>query len=103
MPDGHPVGAAALRGGSAHPRVPAGLPPRSDRGRGKGVRRDRLDRQRGIAPHRPVIDTSGRKDGTVVRADLTRDAEKGIHAPPGDTEQTQEPPRPCNARRADPR
>ena len=34
-----------------------------------------MDRQRGIAPHIPVFDKSGRKDGTFERADFTYDAE----------------------------
>ena len=40
----------------------------ADTAYGKGEMLDWLDRQRGIAPHIPVIDKSGRKDGTFERA-----------------------------------
>jgi hypothetical protein len=38
----------------------------ADTAYGKGEMLDWLDRQRGIAPHIPVIDKSGRKDGHRV-------------------------------------
>ncbi|ANB38251.1 hypothetical protein A6024_10170 [Rhodovulum sulfidophilum] len=47
---------------------------------------DWLDRQRGIAPHIPVFDKSGRKDGTFERADFTYDAESGLYTCPGGKE-----------------
>lgn len=47
---------------------------------------DWLDRQRGIAPHIPVIDKSGRKDGTFERADFTYDAETDAYICPGGRE-----------------
>lgn len=47
----------------------------ADTAYGTGVMLDWLDRQRGIAPHIPVFDKSGRKDGTFERADFTYDAE----------------------------
>ena len=48
----------------------------ADTAYGKGEMLDWLDRQRGIAPHIPVIDKSGRKDGTFERADFTYDPDK---------------------------
>jgi hypothetical protein len=47
---------------------------------------DWLDRQRGIVPHIPVIDKSGRKDGTIERADFTYDAERDAYICPGGNE-----------------
>ncbi|MFW8596488.1 IS1182 family transposase [Cribrihabitans neustonicus] len=47
---------------------------------------DWLNRQRGIAPHIPVIDKSGRKDGTFERADFTYDAENDAYICPGGKE-----------------
>lgn len=38
---------------------------------GSGVMLDLLHRQRGIAPHIPVFDTSGRRDGMSERGDVT--------------------------------
>lgn len=45
-----------------------------------------LDWQRGIAPHIPVFDKSGRKDGTFERADFTYDAESDLYTCPGGKE-----------------
>lgn len=44
---------------------------------------DWLVEGRGIAPHIPVIDKSGRKDGTFERADFTYDAEDDAYICPG--------------------
>lgn len=44
---------------------------------------DWLVEGRGIAPHIPVIDKSGRKDGTFERADFTYDAEGDAYICPG--------------------
>lgn len=44
---------------------------------------DWLVEGRGIAPHIPVIDKSGRKDGTFERADFTYDAEDDAYTCPG--------------------
>ena len=42
-----------------------------------------LAQERGIAPHIPVIDKSGRKDGTFERADFTYDPEDDAYTCPG--------------------
>jgi transposase len=42
-----------------------------------------LVEERGIAPHIPVFDKSGRKDGTFERADFAYDAEEDIYLCPG--------------------
>ncbi len=42
--------------------------------------------KRGIAPHIPVIDKSGRKDGTFERVDFTFDAENDLYICPGGKE-----------------
>ena len=42
--------------------------------------------QRGIAPHIPVIDKSGRKDGTFERAGFTYDAENDLYICPNGKE-----------------
>ncbi len=47
---------------------------------------DWLDRQRRVAPHIPVIDKSGRKDGTFKRADFTCDAERDAYICSGGNE-----------------
>lgn len=53
---------------------------------GTGVMLDWLDRQRGIAPHIPVFDKSGRRNGTFERADFTYDAESDVYTCPGGKE-----------------
>ena len=45
-----------------------------------------LVNDRGIAPHIPVIDKSGREDGTFSRADFTYDAEADLYRCPGGVE-----------------
>lgn len=47
---------------------------------------DWLVEKRGIAPHIPVIDKSGRKDGTFERADFTFDAENNLYICPSGKE-----------------
>ncbi len=54
----------------------------ADTAYGTGEMLDWLDRQRGIAPHIPVVDKSGRKDGTFERADFTYDAENDSYICP---------------------
>jgi hypothetical protein len=44
---------------------------------------DWLVEKRGIAPHIPVIDKSGRKDGTFERSDFTYDADDDSYTCPG--------------------
>lgn len=44
---------------------------------------DWLVEQRGIAPHIPVIDKSGRKDGTFERSEFTYDADDDAYTCPG--------------------
>lgn len=58
----------------------------ADTAYGTGVMLDWLDRQRGIAPHIPVFDKSGRKDGTFERADFAYDAECDAYICPGGKE-----------------
>lgn len=58
----------------------------ADTAYGTGVMLDWLDRQRGIAPHIPVVDKSGRRDGTFERADFTYDAENDAYTCPGGKE-----------------
>ncbi|MCP5084441.1 MAG: transposase, partial [Alphaproteobacteria bacterium] len=41
-----------------------------------------LVKEKGIDPHIPVFDKSGRKDGTLSRADFTFDTEKNIYVCP---------------------
>ena len=41
-----------------------------------------LVKEKGITPHIPVFDKSGRKDGTLSRADFTFDAEQNIYLCP---------------------
>jgi hypothetical protein len=45
-----------------------------------------LFQKRGIEPHIPVIDKSGRKDGTFERADFIYDAEQDVYTCPGGKE-----------------
>ena len=52
----------------------------------KGEMLDWLVQKRGIAPHIPVIDKSGRKDGTFERADFIYDAEQDVYTCPGGKE-----------------
>ena len=47
---------------------------------------DWLVNDQGIAPHIPVIDKSGREDGTFSRADFTYDAESDLYRCPGGVE-----------------
>ncbi len=49
---------------------------------GSGPMLDWLVEKRGIAPHIPVIDKLGRKDGTFERADFTFDAENDLYICP---------------------
>lgn len=55
----------------------------ADTAYGSGPMLDWLVEKRGIAPHIPVIDKSGRKDGTFERADFTFDAENDLYICPG--------------------
>lgn len=48
-----------------------------------------LDRQRGIAPHTPVFDKSGRRGGTSERADFTYDGENDVYTCPSAMEKKQ--------------
>jgi IS5 family transposase len=54
----------------------------ADTAYGSGPMLDWLVEKRGIAPHIPVIDKSGRKDGTFERADFTFDAENDLYICP---------------------
>lgn len=58
----------------------------ADTAYGAGEMLDWLARERGIAPHIPVIDKSGRKDGTFERGDFTYDAENDAYICPGGKE-----------------
>ncbi|MCE8442691.1 transposase, partial [Rhodovulum sulfidophilum] len=58
----------------------------ADTAYGTGVMLNWLDRQRGIAPHIPVIDKSGRRDGTFERADFAYDVERDVYTCPGGKE-----------------
>lgn len=58
----------------------------ADTAYGSGPMLDWLVEKRGIAPHIPVIDKSGRKDGTFERADFTFDAENDLYICPGGKE-----------------
>lgn len=58
----------------------------ADTAYGKGEMLDWLVQKRDIAPHIPVIDKSGRKDGTFERADFIYDAERDIYTCPGGKE-----------------
>ena len=53
---------------------------------GSGPMLDWLVEKRGIAPHIPVIDKSGGKDGTFERADFTFDAENDLYICPNGKE-----------------
>lgn len=58
----------------------------ADTAYGSGPMLDWLVQKRGIAPHIPVIDKSGRKDGTFERADFTFDAEHDLYICPSGKE-----------------
>ena len=58
----------------------------ADTAYGSGPMLDWLVNERGIAPHIPVIDKSGRKDGTYERADFTYDAVNDAYICPGGKE-----------------
>jgi hypothetical protein len=58
----------------------------ADTAYGSGSMLDCLVEKRGIAPHIPVIDKSGRKGGTFERADFTFDAENDLYICPGGKE-----------------
>jgi hypothetical protein len=58
----------------------------ADTAYGSGVMLDWLVEKRGIAPHIPVIDKSGRKDGTFERADFTYDVENDLYICPNGKE-----------------
>lgn len=58
----------------------------ADTAYGTGAMLDWLDRRRGIAPHIPVVDKSGRRDGTFERADFAYDAEADVYTCPGGKE-----------------
>ncbi len=58
----------------------------ADTAYGSGPMLDWLAQQRGIAPYIPVIDKSGRKDGTFERDDFTFDAENDAYICPGGKE-----------------
>ena len=58
----------------------------ADTAYGSGPMLDWLVKERGIAPHIPVIDKSGRKDGTYERADFTYDAVTDAYICPGGKE-----------------
>ena len=55
----------------------------ADTAYGSGPMLDWLVEKRGIAPHIPVIDKSGRKDGTFERNDFTYDAQNDLYICPG--------------------
>lgn len=55
----------------------------ADTAYGSALMLDWLVEGRGIAPHIPVIDKSGRKDGTFERTDFTYDAEDDAYTCPG--------------------
>ncbi|NVK59761.1 MAG: transposase, partial [Rhodobacteraceae bacterium] len=58
----------------------------ADTAYGTGAMLDWLDQRRGIAPHIPVVDKSGRSDGTFERADFAYDAERDVYTCPGGRE-----------------
>lgn len=58
----------------------------ADTAYGTGPLLNWLVEERGIAPHIPVVDKSGRKDGTFERADFTFDAENDAYVCPGGNE-----------------
>lgn len=58
----------------------------ADTAYGTGPMLNWLAEERGIAPHIPVIDKSGRKDGTFERADFTYNADNDAYICPGGKE-----------------
>lgn len=58
----------------------------ADTAYGSGPMLDWLVEKRGIAPHIPVIDKSGRKDGTLERADFTYDTDSDLYICPNGKE-----------------
>ncbi|EEX16810.1 transposase, IS4 family [Citreicella sp. SE45] len=50
------------------------------------IQADANRQRRGIAPHIPVVDKSGRSDGTFERADFAYDAERDVYTCPGGRE-----------------
>ncbi len=58
----------------------------ADTAYGTGPLLEWLVQERGIAPHIPVIDKSGRKDGTFERADFAYDDENDLYVCPGGKE-----------------
>ena len=58
----------------------------ADTAYGTGPLLEWLVQERGIAPHIPVVDKSGRKDGTFERADFTYDDDNDIYICPGGKE-----------------
>lgn len=58
----------------------------ADTAYGTGPLLEWLVKDRGIAPHIPVVDKSGRKDGTFERADFIFDAENDAYFCPGGKE-----------------
>jgi hypothetical protein len=58
----------------------------ADTAYGSGPMLDWLVEKRGIAPHIPVIDKSGRKDGTFERAGFIFDTENDLYICPGGKE-----------------
>lgn len=58
----------------------------ADTAYGTGEMLDWLVEERGIAPHIPVVDKSGRKDGTFERADFTYDTQNDVYICPGGKE-----------------
>lgn len=58
----------------------------ADTAYGTGAMLDWLDQGRGIGPHIPVVDKSGRRDGTFERAEFTYDAEADVYMCPGGKE-----------------
>ncbi|MCP4314887.1 MAG: hypothetical protein GY789_02305 [Hyphomicrobiales bacterium] len=55
-------------------------------GYGTGPLLEWLVQERGIAPHIPVVDKSGRTDGTFERADFTFDTKNDAYICPGGKE-----------------
>lgn len=58
----------------------------ADTAYGTGPLLDWLVQKRGIAPHIPVVDKSGRTDGTFERADFTYDVDNDAYVCPGGKE-----------------
>ena len=58
----------------------------ADTAYGTGAMLGWLDQRRGIAPHTPVVDKSGRRDGTYERADFKYEAEADVYICPSGKE-----------------